>query len=551
MKKTILFAMFFALGGWSKTVFTQVMVKDIHPGYNGSMGSFPQPYMSEFQVSNQSLYFVANDGNNGNELYKTDGTEAGTVLVKDIAPGTLISSSRYLTDVNGTLFFSAGSDGNNYTFELWKSNGTNAGTTMVKDIRPGVEGSMPTGLINYNGNLYFSANDSVHGPELWKSDGTSAGTVLLKETTTGSSGGNPDNFILFNSYLFFYANDQSNGVRLWKTDGTSAGTVKVKNNVNVSSSNGVVNDILYFRGQDNTSNTYGYELWKTDGTDAGTVMVKDINPGSSSSNFKHFNNVNGTLLFFAYDGTNGMELWKSDGTDVGTVMVKDINPGSSSGIQDYFSAVANGILYFTANDGINGSELWKSDGTTSGTQMIKNISPGAGSSNPAHLYNFNNTIYFQATDYGTTNFHGYELWKTDGTEAGTVMVKDIYPGSDGSSLAAPVIIFDNQLYLTASNGVNGTELWKYDGNSTASINSLGIDNVLTIYPNPAQTQLTISAKDDQLVSLQITDLNGKLLSKQFVSGKSVEIKVENFDAGIYLITIETEKGIVVKRFVKK
>src|SRR5207248_6883299 len=99
-------------------------------------------------------------------------------------------------------------------------------------------------------------------------------------------------------------------------------------------------------------------------------------------------NVNGTLFFSAYDGTDGQELWKSDGTVAGTVLVKDIYPGAyyptgyySSPYGPHSSSPSNltnvnGTLFFTANDGTHGSELWKSDGTTTGTALVKDINPG-------------------------------------------------------------------------------------------------------------------------------------------------------------------------------
>ena len=84
----------------------------------------------------------------------------------------------YLTNFNGTLLFAA-NDGTDGT-ELWRSDGTSAGTYMVKDIYAGVSGGNPTWLTVMNGAVYFSACDSTHGYELWKSDGTSSGTVWLR-----------------------------------------------------------------------------------------------------------------------------------------------------------------------------------------------------------------------------------------------------------------------------------------------------------------------------------------------------------------------------------
>ena len=124
--------------------------------------------------------------------WKTDGTDAGTVLVKDIAPGSdsggegegegsseapRSSAPQNLTNVNGTLFFTA--DDGAHGYEIWKSDGTEAGTVMVKDIVSGSSGSNPYQLTDVNGTLFFTANDGVHGFELWMSDGTEAGTVMV------------------------------------------------------------------------------------------------------------------------------------------------------------------------------------------------------------------------------------------------------------------------------------------------------------------------------------------------------------------------------------
>jgi len=140
---------------------------------------------------NGTLFFSASDGTNGTELWKSNGTEAGTVLVKDIYYPGGSSSPVYLTDVNGVLFFRA-NDGTN-GIELWKSDGTEDGTVLVKDIYPGASGSSPLFLTDANGTLFFSANDGTHGAELWmymlNDECQDAPEVSVGRTSYGSTNG--------------------------------------------------------------------------------------------------------------------------------------------------------------------------------------------------------------------------------------------------------------------------------------------------------------------------------------------------------------------------
>ena len=114
--------------------------------------------------------------------------------------------------------------------------------------------------------------------------------------------------------------------------------------------------------------------------------------------------------------------------------MKDIRAGITGSVPavNFAGVVAsvNGTLFFQANDGSSGEELWKSDGTSAGTVMVKDIANG-GSSFPRELTNVNGTLFFRASD-GIAN--GPELWKSDGTTAGTVMVKDIRSGGLGTRI---------------------------------------------------------------------------------------------------------------------
>ncbi|MEO6253457.1 MAG: ELWxxDGT repeat protein [Ferruginibacter sp.] len=424
-----------------------------------------------FKGYNGYVYFSAEDGFNGFELWKSNGTEVGTVMVKDINTGTLSSSPGSFVEMNGILFFIA--TNNSSGIELWKTDGTAAGTVIVKDINAGVGSSSPQNLLVINGVLYFTATTSANGRELWKSDGTDPGTVLIKDIIAGSTNSTPQNLVNYRDTLYFTASFTGIGRELWKSDGTTAGTVLVKDIYPGAPDSGpldltVSGNFLFFTADDGVSGT---ELWTTDGSEAGTILLKDIRPGISASYPSELSAVNNLLVFRAYDGgSSGEELWVSDGTGAGTFLLKDIYPGSADGYPNFLTVVGN-TIFFGATDPVNDSELWQTDGTSAGTVMVKDIAPGLDGSNPDRLININGILFFTAY----TNTDGVELWKSDGTTAGTIMVKDINPGLPSSSPNRMTNV-NGILYFTASQGT--TVLMKSDGteSGTVALNTSVVSN---------------------------------------------------------------------------
>jgi trimeric autotransporter adhesin len=440
------------------------LVKDIRPG-NGN--SRPKLLVNV----GGTLFFAANDGTNGYELWRSDGTSDGTTLVKDIRSGALDSSIGGLIDVNGTLFFSA-NDGSSGS-ELWKSDGTEAGTVLVSDITPGLGGFGPLNLTNVSGTLYFTTDDAVHGSELWKSDGTAENTVLVRDIRVGATGAAPGWLANVGGTLFFAANDGTSAAGLWKSDGSTAGTVLVKSVTQGSAFLTSVNDRLFFTANDGT---HGFELWTSDGTSDGTVMLTDNPLGGVNIPLKLVN-ANGTLLFSAGDSAHGIEFWKSDGTSAGTVLLKDINPGPGTNQQALVLGSLNGTVLLNANDGTHGFELWKSDGTTEGTVLVKDINrqsllapaaygparfPG-----PPYFTEVNGTAFFPAYDPA----HGTEMWRSDGTAAGTVMVKDVRPGGfDGiRNNVHSMAELNGSIFFIADDGPNWYGVWKSDGTDAGTV----------------------------------------------------------------------------------
>jgi ELWxxDGT repeat protein len=435
-----------------------ILVEDIRPG---AVSSVP---LGLTHVGG-TLFFSANDGTTGQELWKSDGTEAGTVRVRDIVPG---SGGSYpggpfghnMQRVNGALFFVCMYPGR----ELWKTDGTEAGTVRVKGFRESYVWSMA----GANGLLFFTADDGTHGLELWKSDGTEGGTVLVKDINPGLAGASPSAVVDVDGMLYFAADDGTHGAELWRSDGTGAGTVLVKD-ISPGSAGASpswlaeLNGMLYFAADDGT---HGSELWRSDGTEAGTVLVKDVFPGPwGSGPWVYSASVGGVLFFTAEQSYLDRELWTSDGTEAGTARVKDICPGQSSTRTGPAGLVAmGGAVFFSADDCHSGRELWRSDGTAAGTARLKDISPGEAGSSPDLITDVDGVLHFLADD----GIHGLELWRSDGTETGTVLVGDIYPGG-ADALGRDLASVGRALYFVADDGVHGRELWRVFGTPGLSI----------------------------------------------------------------------------------
>lgn len=422
----------------------------------------------QFLQVGTTTFFTADDGVHGIELWKTDGTPAGTQLVKDINPGNGIYAGSYpnqLTSLNGMLYFTA--DSGNGELELWRSDGTASGTTLVKDLSEQA-GALPWGLTVMNNTLYFSADDGVHGRELWKSDGTANGTSLVADLNPAGDGiAFETQPVAIGNVLYFAANDGTNGQELWRTDGTANGTSRVVNLNGTADglpsfapgSTAAFNGLLYFAGQDATN---GLELWQSDGTSGGTVLVQNIGTGVAHGAPRQLTVAGDYLFFTANTATQGRELWRVAFGQSGASFMKDIRAGDASSEITELTALGNSVLFSATDGSNNGRELWKSDGTSGGTVLVTNIAAGGSDSNPLGLIRVGTHIYFMA-DNGS---QGAELWRSNGSAGGTTLVKDIRPGvASAGEMASGMqgINVSGTLYFTANDGASGVELWRTDG----------------------------------------------------------------------------------------
>jgi ELWxxDGT repeat protein len=431
------------------------LVADIVPGTGSSNPTL-------LTVAGGAIYFEAADAAGDVGLWKSDGTAAGTVELKSgVASGSYIGDVPFtFAALGGAEYFTAPSG---FVNGLWKTDGTPAGATLIKTYP-----NTAWGLTALNGKLFYSADDGVNGRELWVSDGTTVGTTLIdvypgtytytyrdkdtktKVTETIPNSAGVDGVTVLNNSVVFVARNSS-GYGLWKSDGTPAGTVLIKTLSNNKSGLDAPPVVV---GQEMYFGAAGY-LWKSDGTAAGTVAIKNVQVSDLT-------NI-GTTLYFR-SGTYFSQLWTSNGTSTGTVLIKDFNYTSNEQSNIFDLTPSNGILYFSAPQSSSNlvNQLWRSNGTAAGTYIVKPIDPGTSGlpGGPAALADVNGLLYFGIDD----GVHGNELWQSDGTAAGTVMVQDIYPGVDAygnpnGSDPSWLVAFNGKLYFAATDPTHGTELW--------------------------------------------------------------------------------------------
>lgn len=514
------------------------LVKDINPG---TASSSPV----SFTKLGNNLIFQANNSTYGKELWISDGTDAGTTLLKDLHPGPAngIDSPLYLID-NEIYFYGYSPDAPGGG--IFKTDGTTVGTVLVKSGFSSF-GSFGVGkYIKINGIIYFVASSSYNNlDELWKTDGTPAGTVLVKSFRPNS---------YFYSYTrnltlspvaneFLFTSDNGTGMALWKSDGTTAGTTIVKylynTPQNLVRTLSKFNEEVFFGAY----NSSGVEsIWKTDGTTAGTTIFKSPFTLKISFPMEEINDQIYFGGFTEYAAGYGSELWTSNGTPAGTIMIKDIEPGSGEGAPFLFLKFQNDI-FFSAQTSNNGRELWKTDGTEAGTELVYDFNPGSASGNPMTYTNTDvNKIYIVA-DNGTDVM----LYESNGTQAGTNSIIDI--SESNLITSTEVISVNGVLFFNRQTIANGTELWKLD--TTLAAPNFQTEKI-TLYPNPVKSNVIIDIPYVGNYSIEIINVYGQIIFSQNEIKTNQVINMEHFPSGIYLVNINSEgKTIRTQKIIKQ
>lgn len=473
-----------------------------HPG--GPLQATFAPYALSSVAGR--LVFVATDAANGTEMWTSDGTPERTHLLVDAYPGPdLLANGGVRNDprlnpcpgpgmkTNGVLVFASSDPGPG---NLWRTDGTTEGTFPLFEPldpdAPHLESppSLPSYVVTSVGGPAFFVATNAKGRALWRSDGTRRGTFALVDLPTAAGVG-PELTPIPGGAVFQRATGDG-GFALWRSDGTAAGTESVAFLEAASK---------ILASDDRTAFVFDFAtLWSVNLVSGVRTPLKAIQGWSISAW-----TMAGSSLVLAL-GSAGQDdgLWASDGTTDGTKRIADAQP---------WTFVSRGADALAAGYDAAGIVLWRTDGTAAGTVAIRRFPstyPADGSSFLT-LTALGEKVWFSVIQKGNPGIP--QIWMTDGTDAGTLLVttattgrnfvqhggRTYYFGRDGqlwvadgpgtdaqrvASVGSPspsthvrLLAVDGRTAYFADDRTQGSELWKTDGTptGTALVRSFGYD----------------------------------------------------------------------------
>lgn len=491
-----------------RTLLSAVLVKDINPGPSSSV---PQHGVDV----NGELYFSADDGTHGFEVWKSNGTTAGTSLLKDINLTPNSAGEPFdLTNVNGTLYFveDLAQLGLGHDFKLFRSNGTAAGTVAITDLQLLPQGNFTfydPQLTSDGGALYFYDGNSVYK--------TDPSTTTITPVS-GASAGVPGTLLTFGGkVLLDSAAGQSAETEMQVLNGggfVTPGAVTTPASTGVGGvgeapAADVLNGLLYYLAAvpvpGSTDGSTQPALYRTDGTQAGTLAVRQF-PGDHFSE-SPFDSIppdkselyaaGGKLLFNLRSG-----LWVSDGTSTEPTLL-------SPKLQlDLRPVQLNGTTYFIAHDRTNNyvKQLWKTAGTVAGTVLLMdNIADDV---HDAQLTTFDGLLYFTAPN-------GQMLWQSDGTPQGTQPVPGVsYQTNANANETFILPQSGGKLYFAPTVPQFGLELWKIDPAVTLP--------PLVIHGTSQDDTITVSVAAGGILKVNVNGTETDYTPAQYAGGITID-----------------------------
>jgi len=416
-------------------------------------------------------YFNAYDRLHGNEFWESDGTESGTQMIADIAPGPFGSLPRAFVEFNDRLYFCANQQA--------VMSGGASGVFLYSFSREGdllqipqsykkeiVTLAIPLGnaMWVWNDQLVFLGRTESNGQVLWATDGVSETPTLLWCDSTGDP-------LPVQCYVKWLSTTKNalylidNDGEIWAASRGKTGMVRVLGEGVERRTNPVAtigDRLLYLHWLHDT----GCELHVASTETGSGQLLKELRPGVSGG-FNHSGKtfaitLDEKVLFAADDGVHGLELFISDGTPGGTQLLYDVYPGVKSSTPEWFHLFGEKVL-FLATDDTHGREPWITDGTPEGTKLLADLSPGAEFTDLHNYADVPGRVFFSATTPAT----GKEVFVTDGTPEGTRLFSEVISGPQGGQPALSVIT-DKYLVFIANDNMHGQQLWRADLTTGAS-----------------------------------------------------------------------------------
>lgn len=472
-------------------------VMGVHDGYNRLID------VAAVIEVNQKLYFSFFETNyNRLFIWETDGTPAGSSSIYDVYAPAYFTPSNLSTDGSRLIFTGIGTDNttallslttDNYEvteikplilnpapplhrrisntitrlsdelyhiivdtstrgYETWFSDLSATHTVRIDALE-----NKPRLPLLYKGSLYFSGYSEEEGHELWKADLPFSGPELLLNINRSKHGFDVyDSFVALDDKILFGKPDPDIGNELWSYQKAGDEIMLVKDIQEGAESSAPFNltrfkDHIYFSA---FTERYVSALFRSDGTTSGTRILSEPAHGSeirliTAAKERVYFGSRLTVNRFAICATDGIDTW----------IVKDLGPNDIGGPTMATSMVfAEDKLFFTTTG--SGNDLWISDGTEEGTLKLRDFHQ----IDRLTLTAVNEKAYFVASEnYG----EAAELWQSDGTLSGTTRVSN--NSAEGFSLPAHLTALNNQLVFSAYTATHGTELWKTDGTAAGTV----------------------------------------------------------------------------------
>ncbi|WP_286966415.1 T9SS type A sorting domain-containing protein [Flavobacterium sp. UBA4854] len=500
-------------------------------------------YASNFVNVNDRFMFESSTADAGREIWQSDGTTSNTKLIKDIYPGSgssVIETLRTGAMMNNNYYFIAKDKSS--TGEIWKTDGTEAGTTKITSFLNG----RVLKLTTVGNSIYFLLKTEENVMQVWKTDGTTAGTVIVKDNV---SIWNEPTFEgkCNNTFIFTFQPYLSDMSRVWRSDGTADGTYPITEEMdgNGSGSGGTPALSHYIENDNKLYFVSRYYLYSTDGTVGNTKIVSNV--WDAHTDLVFYGNVikadNSLYFMFWNHEILTMQIWKYNLTNNQTSIVYE-----GYGQKYFFPSnliQADNSLLFCGPNNTGGTSLLSMDLSTNAITNLKELTPSAVQPfifneifDTATIFKINNNDYFinTASEEPLHKRKGWILNKSSQSIENVAALDNFWDG----------IVYKDFLYYVKDN-----TLWKYASN----LNTIVYDKreFVTVFPNPSSDFVQIGSNDENSIeSVQLFDLNGRLVDALSDYQKN-RVDVSRLSSGVYNMKIKFSgvSSVINKKIIKK